>query len=105
MIKLITLLHKRADLTREQFIARYENGHKQIGEKYLRSHASRYLRRYCRIMDSAILGGDELQPMLLWRFGLTIKRPLMPQWRPYRLKRHKQKSLPMKSSSSTGVGW
>ena len=60
MIKLITLLHKRADLSREQFIARYENGHKHIGEKYLRPHASRYLRRYCRTIDSAVLGGDEL---------------------------------------------
>lgn len=59
MIKLVTLLHRRPDLTREAFIERYENGHRLIGEKHLRSFACRYVRRYCRSPGAGRLAPPE----------------------------------------------
>lgn len=46
MIKMVTLMRRKPGLSREAFIDRYENGHRLIGERYLRGHASRYVRRF-----------------------------------------------------------
>lgn len=46
MIKLITLLKRKPGMTLEEFIEYYEGNHRLIGEKYLRGHASHYVRRY-----------------------------------------------------------
>jgi hypothetical protein len=46
MIKMITLLKRKAGMTLREFIDYYEASHRVIGEKYLRGHASRYVRRY-----------------------------------------------------------
>jgi len=46
MIKLVTLIRRRQDLSMQEFIRRYETGHRRIGEKYLKGYASRYFRRF-----------------------------------------------------------
>lgn len=46
MFKTVNLFKRRPDLTREQFVERYETGHRHIGERVLRGSAERYLRRY-----------------------------------------------------------
>ena len=46
MIKVVTTLKKRSDLSTEQFREYYESHHRLIGEKYLRGYAARYVRRY-----------------------------------------------------------
>ena len=53
MIKLITLLTRKADLTRDTFIEHYETHHRKIGEKYLSGYATKYQRRYLNVADSA----------------------------------------------------
>ncbi len=46
MIKMVTLLRRKPGLSMAEFIDRYENGHRHIGERYLRGFASRYVRRF-----------------------------------------------------------
>jgi len=46
MVKLITLIKRRSDLSMREFIDRYENGHRLIGEKYLKGFATHYRRRF-----------------------------------------------------------
>lgn len=50
MYKVLTFLKRRADLSAEEFMDRYENGHAKLGEKYLRGNAVRYIRRYLNPM-------------------------------------------------------
>jgi uncharacterized protein (TIGR02118 family) len=52
MIKVVTLLFKRPDLSAEEFRHYYESHHRFLGEKYLSPHALKYMRRY------PILAGD-----------------------------------------------
>ena len=52
MIKVVTLLFKRPELTAEAFRDYYESHHRLLGEKYLSPHALKYVRRY------PILAGD-----------------------------------------------
>ena len=52
MIKVVTLLFKRSELTAEAFRDYYESHHRLLGEKYLSPHALKYVRRY------PILAGD-----------------------------------------------
>ena len=52
MIKVVTLLFKRPDLSLEAFRDYYESHHRLLGEKYLIPHALKYVRRY------PILAGD-----------------------------------------------
>ena len=56
MVKLITLLKRKAGMSREDFIAYYENNHRVIGEKYLRAHACRYVRRYLQPLPHPMTG-------------------------------------------------
>jgi hypothetical protein len=46
MIKLVTLMNRKPGLTREEFIAHYEEHHRLIGEKVLSGYACKYVRRY-----------------------------------------------------------
>ena len=46
VIKVVTLLKRKPELTREQFRDHYETVHRHLGEKYLFPHAIRYVRRY-----------------------------------------------------------
>lgn len=46
MFKTLTLLKRRPDLSMEEFVRRYETGHARLGERLLRGHATRYVRRY-----------------------------------------------------------
>lgn len=46
MIKVVTPLKRRSDLSREEFRNYYESHHRLLGEKYLAGYANRYLRRY-----------------------------------------------------------
>ena len=52
MIKVVTLLFKKPELTTDAFRDYYETHHSKLGEKYLASHATKYVRRY------PILAGD-----------------------------------------------
>ena len=52
MIKVVTLLFKKPELTTDGFRDYYETHHAKLGEKYLASHATKYVRRY------PILAGD-----------------------------------------------
>ena len=45
-ITLITLLHRRENMTREEFVRYYESTHRPIGERVLGGYATRYVRRY-----------------------------------------------------------
>ncbi len=45
-VTLITLLKRRADMSKADFIAYYEAHHRLIGEKVLRGYATRYVRRF-----------------------------------------------------------
>ncbi|MGD2009002.1 MAG: EthD domain-containing protein [Cellvibrionales bacterium] len=59
MIKVITLLTRKVGMTHEAFRERYENGHRQIGEKYLGGEAVRYVRRYVNTSDPAAQYGKQ----------------------------------------------
>jgi hypothetical protein len=50
-ITLITLLKRRAGMSKEAFIDYYESHHRKIGEKVLRGYATRYVRRYLHPTD------------------------------------------------------
>lgn len=69
MVKLITFLHRKPGMSREAFIERYENGHREIGEKYLSPYATRYVRRYCQLQDLEPLDAGTSPPdviMEIW---------------------------------------
>lgn len=50
-VTVITLLKRREGMSREDFRAYYESGHRRIGEKVLAGYASRYVRRYLTPSD------------------------------------------------------
>lgn len=60
MIKMIVLLKRKAGLTRDQFIARYEGGHAKLAEKHL-TNAVRYVRRYLEPLPE-LFTGDTIEP-------------------------------------------
>lgn len=45
-LTIITLLKRRPDMTKAEFITYYEAHHRLIGEKVLRGYATRYVRRF-----------------------------------------------------------
>ena len=55
MIKMVTLLKRKPGMSMEDFINYYETKHSKIGEKYLSSHAVRYVRRYLRPLPDSIM--------------------------------------------------
>jgi hypothetical protein len=46
MFKTLTLLKRRPDIDRAEFIRRYEQGHARLGARLLAGRATRYVRRY-----------------------------------------------------------
>lgn len=60
MIKLIFMLKRHPDLTRDEFIARYESGHARLGEKHVQN-AARYVRRYLEPV-AELFTGVEIEP-------------------------------------------
>jgi EthD domain len=50
-ITLITMLKRRAGMSKADFIAYYESHHRLIGEKVLGGYATRYTRRYLHPTD------------------------------------------------------
>jgi EthD domain len=50
-ITLVTLLKRRADLSRKGYRAYYETRHRKIGERVLGNYATRYVRRYLTPAD------------------------------------------------------
>jgi hypothetical protein len=68
--KTITLLKRRADLTLDQFIERYETGHAQLGARLLRGRASHYARRFLRPVPNpetgAVAEGEYDVVMEIW---------------------------------------
>jgi len=65
MFKTLTLLARRPDLTREEFIRRYETGHARLGERLLRGAATRYVRRYIDPMPGSPDGEHDVV-MEIW---------------------------------------
>jgi len=45
-ITVITLLKRREGMSKDDFIAYYEESHRRIGEQVLSGYATRYVRRY-----------------------------------------------------------
>ncbi len=56
MFKMIGLLKRRPGMTVEEFREYYETKHRVIGEKYLKGHASRYMRRFLTPIANSITG-------------------------------------------------
>ncbi len=50
-ITVITLLKRRAGMSKADFITYYETQHRLIGEKVLRGYATRYVRRFLHPVD------------------------------------------------------
>jgi EthD domain len=50
-VTLITLLKRRAGLSKADFVAYYEAQHRLIGEKVLAGYATRYVRRFLEPTD------------------------------------------------------
>ena len=59
MFKTLTLLKRRPDLSMEEFVRRYETGHARLGERLLRGHATRYVRRYLHPVPNPETGAVE----------------------------------------------
>ena len=50
-VTLITLLKRREDLSKADFITYYETHHRRIGEQVLAGYATRYVRRFLHPAD------------------------------------------------------
>lgn len=59
MIKLLTLLKRRPGMSMEEFMEHYETRHRVIGEKVLKPHACRYVRRYLQPIPHVVTGAVE----------------------------------------------
>lgn len=59
MFKTLTLLKRRPDLSMEEFVRRYETEHARLGERLLRGHATRYVRRYLHPVPNPETGAVE----------------------------------------------
>ncbi len=55
MIKMVTLLKRKPGMSMEEFIRYYESNHRKIGEKYLRPHAAKYIRRFLHPLPESIV--------------------------------------------------
>lgn len=60
MIKMIFMLKRHPDLSREQFIADYEGRHARLGEKHVQN-AARYVRRYLEPV-AELFTGSVIEP-------------------------------------------
>ena len=62
MFKVIGLLKRKPGMTMEAFRDYYESHHRLIGEKYLRDHAVKYMRRYLTPFADPLTGAAPEQP-------------------------------------------
>ena len=58
MLKTIGLFKRRPGMSVEEFRAYYESTHRVIGEKYLKGHAERYVRRFLDPFPDRYTGED-----------------------------------------------
>jgi hypothetical protein len=56
MFKIIGLLKKKAGMSSDEFRHYYETTHRQLGEKYLRNFAIKYMRRYLTPFPNPLTG-------------------------------------------------
>jgi hypothetical protein len=66
MIKLITLLKRRPGMSKQDFIAYYEQHHRLIGEKVLSGYATDYFRRFIEPTDGIDEDQDFDVVMEIW---------------------------------------
>jgi len=66
MIKIVTLLKRKAGLSKGDFVAYYESHHRGIGEKVLSGFAVRYFRRYLHPADGVDQDCDFDVVMEIW---------------------------------------
>jgi len=66
MFKTVNLMKRRADLTHDQFVERYEAGHARLGERVLAGSALRYVRRYLKPVDGVGDDADFDAVMEIW---------------------------------------
>lgn len=57
-VTVITLLKRRAGMSKADFITYYETTHRRIGEQVLAGHATRYVRRFLHPLDGEDHFGD-----------------------------------------------
>ncbi len=62
MFKVIGLLKRKPGMSVEAFREYYETHHRVIGEKYLKHHAVKYLRRYLTPFADPLTGNQADQP-------------------------------------------
>ena len=62
MLKVIGFLKRKPGMTVEDFRDYYESHHRVIGEKYLRDHAVKYMRRYLTPFADPLSGNQAEQP-------------------------------------------
>ena len=62
MLKVIGMLKRRAGMSPEAFREYYETHHRVIGEKYLKTFAVKYMRRYLTSFPDPITGQAGPQP-------------------------------------------
>ncbi len=58
MIRLMTLLKRKAGMSKADFTAYYESHHRVIGEKVLTGYATRYVRHHLHPLDGETLDQD-----------------------------------------------
>lgn len=56
MVKMMIMLKRRPGMSVPEFMDYYETQHRLIGEKYLKGHAARYVRRYLTPLPDAVTG-------------------------------------------------
>lgn len=59
MIKMVTLIKRKSGMSMVDFIEYYESHHRLLGERYLKPHASYYVRRFLHPVE---VPGHEPQP-------------------------------------------
>ena len=109
MIKMIVLLKRKAGLTRDQFIARYEGGHAKLAEKHL-TNAVRYVRRYLEPLPE-LFTGDTIEPehdviTEVWfenqeQYEIAMKRLRSPKW----LRKSSRTRKRSSSATNTACSW
>ena len=66
MIKIVTLLKRRSGMSKQAFMAYYEDHHRLIGEKVLSGYAEKYVRRYLQPSDGVEQDQDFDVVMEIW---------------------------------------
>jgi hypothetical protein len=73
-VTVITLLKRRAGMSKADFITYYETRHRLIGEKVLRGYATRYVRRFLHPTDG--IDQEQDADVVLERGALNLNQPI-----------------------------